>query len=156
MTGSRRAILSGLASMIATGFLACDSGTHEAKNESLRTELFAPPANAITEASDRGNFMVHLWPRDGAIPVRRLHEWGLRVTGRDGGPVRATYLNIDGGMPQHGHGLITQPEITAEDADGNHIIEGMKFHMGGEWTLRIEVVAGDLSDFATFRIQVGP
>ena len=50
---------------------------------------------------------------------------GLAVTGAD--------IEIDGGMPQHGHGFPTKPRVTRELEPERYEISGLKFNMGGWW-----------------------
>ena len=57
-------------------------------------------------------------------------------------------------MPQHGHGLPTQPRVTQEIGDGRYLMEGMKFSMTGWWDMRLAVQAGDVTDGAVFNVIV--
>ena len=42
-------------------------------------------------------------------------------------------------MPEHDHGLATNPRMTAERAPGEYLIEGMKFHMNGHWEIVLSI-----------------
>ena len=55
-------------------------------------------------------------------------------------------------MPQHNHGFPTTPEVTEELGDGDYMIEGMKFSMGGWWELQLSINAAAGSDSVTFNI----
>ena len=55
-------------------------------------------------------------------------------------------------MPQHGHGLPTQPRITDDQGNGEYLVEGMKFQMPGWWTLSFHITADDQSDSVTFNL----
>ena len=59
---------------------------------------------------------------------------------------------VDGGMPQHGHGLPTQPKQTDEVAPGIYRIDGVKFSMTGWWEFRLNINAPFGDDSATFNI----
>jgi hypothetical protein len=50
-------------------------------------------------------------------------------------------LEVDVGMPHHGHGMTTVPE-TRREADGRFVTEGCRLHMFGDWELRLQVIAG--------------
>jgi hypothetical protein len=78
----------------------------------------------------------------------------VRVTVRDaeGHAIDAARISIDGGMPQHGHGLPTKPEISTDLGGGRHLIEGMKFNMPGWWTLTVAIDGGQGADKATFNL----
>jgi len=59
-------------------------------------------------------------------------------------------IDLDGGMPAHDHGLPTHPQMTRYLGKGSYLVEGMKFHMGGLWTVTITVTDGNASDHTTF------
>jgi hypothetical protein len=42
-------------------------------------------------------------------------------------------------MPLHNHGLPTDPKMTAELGGGDYRVEGMRFHMNGDWELTVTV-----------------
>ena len=55
-------------------------------------------------------------------------------------------------MPQHGHGLPTEPAVTAELGDGRYRIEGVKFNMGGWWELQLRDRRPRGQDNVTFNL----
>jgi len=115
------------------------------------------PEDAFSKFSEQGVFRVSIWPEDGEIPLRRLHAWMVRVEDANGARVVAPILlTIDGGMAQHGHGFDTQPQVAQRLPNGDYRIDGMKFHMGGDWQLKLQIVTGDLADVANFELNVGP
>ena len=64
-----------------------------------------------------------------------MHSWVLHVETDDGQTVEGATISIEGGMPEHDHGLPTEPRVTEELGDGDYILDGLRFHMGGEWEL---------------------
>jgi hypothetical protein len=77
------------------------------------------------------------------IVINRIHRWVFHVETPSGLPVNGAVISVTGGMPLHNHGLPTEPRMTTELGDGNYIVEGMRFHMNGDWELTITVdVAG--------------
>jgi hypothetical protein len=110
----------------------------------------------FTATSDQGVFKVSLWPEDGTIPMRRLHAWMVRVHDANGARVMPLRLSLDGGMRQHGHGLDSQPSVAQHLPNGDYRIEGMKFHMAGDWQLRVQIVTERFADIANFDIHVDP
>jgi hypothetical protein len=143
-------------SMLCVGLvgLACDSN-READPPATATSASIPSVG-WTGPSENGVFLIHLRPRDPSVPLNRVHDWLIRVTRPDGELVSPNRIAIDGGMPQHLHGFVTQPRVTGILDDGEHVIEGMKFHMSGEWTINLEVVAQNLVDSAVVGVVVGP
>lgn len=113
------------------------------------------PAGIVSVISERGVFRVSVWPERGKAPVRQLHVWRVRVEDEAGRIVRPKKITIGGGMEQHGHGFDSTPRVTERLANGDYRIEGMKFHMSGEWQLIVEIEAPQGTDLARFRMDVG-
>ena len=88
------------------------------------------------------------------IPVRSLQVWTLHVETAEGSPVDAATITMNGGMPQHGHGLPTKPRVTRELGNGDHLVEGMKFNMGGWWVVKFRVNATAGSDSLVFNLKL--
>jgi hypothetical protein len=86
------------------------------------------------------------------IPVRRLQRWTLHLDTIDGRPIDAATITMNGGMPQHGHGLPTSPRITRALGNGDHLIEGVKFNMGGWWVVRFAITSSAGTDTVTFNL----
>jgi hypothetical protein len=78
----------------------------------------------------------------------------IKVTTADGTPVDSAKLMVDGGMPQHGHGLPTKPLVTGHLGDGKHVVEGMKFNMGGWWVVKLTIDGAKGSDVVTFNLKL--
>ena len=76
----------------------------------------------------------HLSP----IEINTIHSWEVVLTDKDGAVSGAT-LDIVGGMPEHNHGMPTQPQITEELAPGRYLLEGVRFHMPGLWRLTASI-----------------
>jgi hypothetical protein len=89
-----------------------------------------------------------------SIRVGRLHSWNVQIVGADGAPVDQAKITVDGGMPQHGHGLPTKPLVTQHLGEGRHVIEGMKFNMGGWWVVKLHIDGAKGSDVVTFNLKL--
>ncbi|MGI9227383.1 MAG: FixH family protein, partial [Gammaproteobacteria bacterium] len=63
-------------------------------------------------------------------------------------------IKVDGGMPEHNHGFPTRPQVTKNLGDGCYLLEGMKFHMGGLWTISISITDNNVSDNVTFDLNL--
>jgi hypothetical protein len=90
----------------------------------------------------------------GSMKVGRLHSWRVQVVDASGAPVDSAKLTVDGGMPQHGHGLPTKPLVTQHLGAGTHVVEGMKFNMGGWWVVRLHIDGAKGSDVVTFNLKL--
>lgn len=118
----------------------------------------APPPDVGTEkATVNGRYRVLLAAEPSPVPLQRLHRWTARVEPAGapgtGGPGALT-LTVDGGMPQHGHGLPTQPRVTGRLPDGRLVIDGIKFSMPGWWELRLRVAGPAGVDSVTFNLTL--
>ena len=91
------------------------------------------------QLSENGRYVVSYEPSARPVPINELHAWTIRVTTPDGEPVEDASITIDGDMPQHGHGLPTQPQATAYLGDGRYLIEGVKFQMTGWWFMQFDI-----------------
>ncbi len=107
---------------------------------------------ARSKQSAAGLFIVAVEPEDGKMQRGPLHAWIASVSNPDGTPVADATIAIDGGMPQHGHGLPTEPRATGSTAPGKYRIEGVKFNMGGWWVLKLKIEAGGKTDTAEFNL----
>ena len=67
-------------------------------------------------------------------------------------PVAGAIVSVDGGMPQHHHGLPTQPRVTKDYGDGRYLIEGMKFSMSGWWEIKLKIDGAQGADNVTFNL----
>jgi hypothetical protein len=70
----------------------------------------------------------------------------------DGQPVENAAIVVDGGMPQHGHGLPTQPQVTQNLGGGDYLVEGLKFQMPGWWEVKFRITADGQSDGVIFNL----
>lgn len=112
-----------------------------------------PPADldyATTQKSEQGSFTATIEPPTAPIAINQIHNWTIDVVRADGTPVDTAAIMIDGGMPQHGHGLPTRPQVTRDLGGGKFEVEGMKFNMPGWWVVNVHV--GD--DTATFNLSL--
>jgi len=144
----------GLVVAVALFALACGSGQEGPSPATAREPAKqSAPGSGVSEA---GHYRVSLHPADGEIPLGQLHGWIVEVATADGEPFAPIRLAMDGGMPQHGHGLVTQPRVTRTLGLGRLLVEGVKFHMNGDWRLRLELVGPTGPDVAIFDVRVGP
>ncbi|HEU4629574.1 MAG TPA: FixH family protein [Gemmatimonadaceae bacterium] len=107
-----------------------------------------------TRTSEAGRYRVTIHPPGDTIPQGKLHRWTLHVETAAGTPVDSGTFVVDGGMPQHGHGLPTKPRVTRALGSGDHLVEGMKFNMGGWWVVKLRVDAGAGRDSVVFNVKL--
>jgi hypothetical protein len=116
-----------------------------------------PPADPKSyeprQLSAEQKYEVTFTPAE-SIKVGRLHSWNIQIRTADGTPVDTAAITVDGGMPQHGHGLPTKPIVTKHLGAGKHLVEGMKFNMGGWWVVKFAVAGAQGSDVVTFNLKL--
>jgi hypothetical protein len=83
----------------------------------------------------------------------KLLRTTIFVAGRDGKGIEGLQIGVDGGMPQHGHGLPTKPRVTQDLGNGQYQVDGLKFNMGGWWELKF-IVAGTPNDSVVFNLDL--
>ncbi len=75
-------------------------------------------------------------------PLNQMYSWIITLRSAEGVPLDGARITVDGGMPAHDHGLATRPEVTAEQGEGRYLLEGVRFHMAGDWLLQLQVELG--------------
>jgi hypothetical protein len=76
------------------------------------------------------------------------------VRDADGRAIDEARISVDGGMPQHGHGLPTRPRVTRSLGEGVYEIEGVRFNMGGWWEFTLAVDGCLGADTVTFNLDL--
>jgi hypothetical protein len=104
-------------------------------------------------ASASRQFTATLEP-DQPLRPRRMHTLRVAITDAGGVPVDGATIQVDGGMPQHGHGLPTRPRVTRALGNGLYEIEGVRFNMGGWWVFKLAINAASGSDLVTFNLAL--
>ena len=102
----------------------------------------------------KGLYRVAIAPEAEPFDRSALHSWIATVSTPAGAPVEGAEISIDGGMPQHGHGLPTAPAVTASLGGGRYRIEGVRFNMGGLWEFKLRIRAAPGEDDVTFNLDL--
>lgn len=121
------------------------------------TGCMSPPNDldlALTRPSADHRYVVTLQPPARQAAINQLHAWHVQLRSPAGVPVPNARITVDGGMPQHGHGLPTRPQVTRALPDGGYLIEGMKFSMTGWWEIKLAIDGPAGADRVTFNTVV--
>lgn len=110
-------------------------------------------AQEIWESSN-GSYKVSYSSKVTPIPINQIHQWVLHIETADGEAVNSAALELEGGMPLHDHGLPTNPIATEYLGDGNYLIEGVRFHMMGDWEITLEISQGDITETAVIYLNI--
>lgn len=117
----------------------------------------SPPSDldvATHRTTANQRYVVDIHPVDGPADLNRIHAWEVDVSSPSGQPVDGLKIAVDGGMPQHGHGLPTRPRVTRQLGAGRYLMEGMKFSMTGWWEIKLKIDGAAGSDSVTFNTIV--
>lgn len=100
------------------------------------TRVAAEPMLAVSQPS---GLRVQMQSELDPLAINQMHSWIIQVHNAHGEPINDALIRVDGGMPEHNHGLATSPQVTEALGDGRYRLEGMRFHMNGEWELRLQI-----------------
>jgi hypothetical protein len=109
---------------------------------------------SLAKNSAAGMYRVALVPPAQAPAINQMHSWKVKLATADGAPVHGARFVVDGGMPQHGHGLPTQPRVTREVEAGTYALDGMKFSMTGWWQVKLAIDGPRGADQVTFNTVI--
>ena len=109
---------------------------------------------SMDKPSATGVYRVALVPPAQAPAINQMHSWKVKLATPDGTPVHGAKFVVDGGMPQPGQGLPTQPRVTREVEDGIYALDGMKFSMTGWWEVKLGIQGPQGEDKVTFNTVV--
>jgi hypothetical protein len=104
-----------------------------------------PEPTRMVLSTDAGQFRISVISEPSPIPINEPFELSIAVERTDGSPAAGLTLDVDGWMPNHGHGMLRRAAV--EDlGDGQYRVRGMLMHMGGLWELRVAVAWRETSD----------
>lgn len=103
-------------------------------------------------ASKGGAFTLAWRPVAGALPRNERCELEVFLY-RGEEPLSGAQLSVSGWMPDHGHGMLVQPQAF-ETGAGRYLVTGVLLHMRGSWVLFFDVISGAYSERAEFALEV--
>ena len=103
--------------------------------------------------SVNGTYVATLHPERELKP-RQMQTVRVAIADAAGRPVEDATIAIDGGMPQHGHGLPTRPRMTRVLSDGTYEVQGVRFNMGGWWEFKVTITSARGADTVTFNLRL--
>jgi YtkA-like len=103
--------------------------------------------------SAQGLYVASLQGAGKLAPRKMVTLQAIVIDGKTAEAVANASITIDGGMPQHGHGLPTRPRVT-KSLDNWYEISGVRFNMGGWWELKLTITGPAGTDTVTFNLSV--
>jgi hypothetical protein len=96
--------------------------------------------------SQNGLFVVSYQSELEPEQINTLHAWTIHIENASGAAVLGAIIEASGGMPVHDHGLPTRPRVTAEIGDGDYRLDGIRFHMAGQWEITLSITVDGSTD----------
>ena len=82
-----------------------------------------------------------------------LFRADLKVVDERGVLVDSAQIEVDGGMPEHGHGLPTSPRVTRQLGPGRYLVEGLRLSMRGRWVFSFTIDDAERRDRVNFEVM---
>lgn len=133
-----------LATIVACGH----APAHDGKHRPAANEFGSGPRASVSQL-----YVASLQAGE-PLRKRRLQTVSVRVADAAGRPVENAMIAVGGGMPEHGHGLPTQPRVSRMLGNGVYEIDGLRFNMSGWWELELAIQAEAGTDTVTFNLDL--
>lgn len=104
--------------------------------------------------SERGGFTIYFESSLEPIVINKIHTWTLHIKTADAMPLSGAEISVVGGMPLHNHGLPTRPRVSEESRPGDYRLDGMRFHMSGDWEIAITIKADGKTETVIIVMQL--
>ena len=117
-------------------------------------ELDATSQHEFAKFTEDNLFRVTIKSKLKPIVINTMHTWHVHIEDKNENSVVNAEIIVTGGMPEHDHGLPTRPQITQNFGNGCYLLEGMKFHLGGWWTITFTITEENVSDMVTFDLNL--
>ena len=146
--GPRAGLLSVLLLFMSAGGTACFNDNPASASSERPSPVWA--------GKSASGLRAELRPAAERVRINQDQDWILTLLGSDGAPLYPARARVDGGMPQHGHGLPTRPRVTRYLGEGRYRVEGLRFNMGGAWTLQIHVDGPVGPEVVRLNLEINP
>ena len=145
--------LIGVASRLLIGVaVLASAGCKEDEPDASGPEAISSAEWPATETTDGGSFEVTVDPEPEKIVLYKHFALDVKVGAKDG-ESSGIAIVADADMPEHRHGMNTKPEVSEIEA-GHFRVEGMLFHMAGQWVITVDVTRGEKTESAEFPVYM--
>lgn len=132
-------------------------GSTESTADGSPTETTTEGSGVVRSlVTKEGTYRVVYAPAPDPIPLNENFAVNFTVTYADGREMALPAdleLKADATMPAHKHGMLQQPTMQKETA-GKYKVDGMKFHMPGQWMMKAELTSGGKTETVEFEINL--
>ena len=108
----------------------------------------------LSPLSFAADYIVTYTTPEGAPEINRMHSWILHIEDESGNEVEGAIIDVEGGMPEHDHGLPTKPRVTQDLGGGDYRLDGMRFHMSGAWEIVVNITTSAGTSKAIIKLQL--
>jgi len=142
--------------ILGVAILSCGCDPGSDRSEPAAERLRESRSLLLEAPSEGGYYRVSARPATLPLELHQMHDWIVGIELLEGSSEIPTAIRFDGGMPSHGHGFVTRPRVTRNLGSGEFLVEGVKFHMPGEWVLSVTVTGRETSDHVTLPLMIEP
>jgi hypothetical protein len=111
-------------------------------------------AGPMTVRSDGGHFILQVTGIVSPEAINHMHGFDLSLTTADGQPVSGATIGLTGDRRFAPNPLPTMPQVSAASPPGHYRVEGLRFHMAGEWHLVFTIDFAQIRDRAVLGVVV--
>jgi hypothetical protein len=120
--------------------------------------IFTAPASMSAQPvalhSEAGRFALQAFGLDNPERLNHMHAFDLSIVTTDGRPVGGALISIIGEHRFARNPLPTSPQVSPGDGTGSYHVEGLRFHVPGQWRLVVNIEFEQVRDRATLDILV--
>lgn len=136
--------------LCSTLCITCKERSHSPVSENAPPEAWTTVSWPAKMKTEGGGYLVEMTPTEGKIEGNKHFSLNVSVTPTASKQSEFSVI-VDANMPFHGHGMNTQPELVA-DGENKYRVDGMLFHMDGEWEITVDVQRDEAKERATFQV----
>jgi hypothetical protein len=107
-----------------------------------------------TAASASGGFTLHIAGLGDPEPLNHMHGLDLVLTGKNGQPIAGADIVLTGQRHYSKTPLPTLPQTMPQASPGLYRVEGVRFHMPGDWRLAFDISFAHIHDRAVLDVVV--
>ena len=151
--------------------VACGEGTSQQTNTASETKTETLPAPAVVSTdpvpvppvslgsiapaeSTNKLFRATVTSALEPVVINQIHNWTLHLQTADSALVTDATITVTGSMPAHAHGMPTNPQVTQNLGNGDYLVEGIQFQMGGYWAVKLNITSANQTDDMVFGITL--
>ncbi len=114
----------------------------------------ASPVEPISLRSEADRFAIRIEGIERPERVNHLHGFELALATADGKPATGATIVLTGQRRYSTSPLPTLPQVFSASGEGKYRVEGLRFHIAGEWRLVFEINFKQIRDRVALDVLV--